>query len=242
MVAILVSFIRQRMRRTREDAKPQRVSHWPNRDYAALRANGQWVFSQSWLRRRVEGGLRAENARKGNPAVVANVVADLRAWVFWAHRFDVLLRFADRSVRLSGGGFLDFPWTLVPQPRRLAVFAGETLMGTLEFANSEIIGRDLAGAAITTWQVTHRLGSSLPGTDEPVYAPLRFRGRHLADLRAPRWRTQSRHWLDFEGVPFVRDLDLGDDPAAEAWLLAHLALSAQASLNLMARSQRRAGS
>jgi hypothetical protein len=238
MVGIGVSFLRSRLRRAREESKPVRVSHWPSHDYTALRANGTWTLSQSWFRRRVEGGLRAENARKGHPAVVANVIADLRAWVFWAYRFEVLLRFTDRSVRLSGGGFLDFPWTLVPRVERLVVFDGETRIGTLELTDSEVIGRDVSGATITGWPTAHRLGSRLPGSDEPVYAPLRFRGRRIAELRVPRWRTQSRQWLDFEGVPFVRDLDPADEPGAEAWLLAHLALSAQASLNLMCRSQR----
>lgn len=242
MVGIGVSFIRHRIRRAREDSKPQRISHWPSRDYTALRANGQWVFSQSWVRRRVEGALRAENAKKGNPAVVANVIADLRAWVFWAHRFEVQLRFTDRSVRLTGGGFLDFPWTLVPRVERLAVFEGDTPIGTLELTGAEVIGRDVSGATVTSWPIAHRLGSRLPGSDEPVYAPLRFRGRRLAELRVPRWRTQSQHWLDFEGLPFVRELDTGDEALAETWLLAHLALSAQASLNLMCRSRRRSRS
>jgi hypothetical protein len=238
MVAAAYSSLRHLFRRRAEMSKPLPISHWPNRLYGALRLNGQWVFTQGWFRRHVAGGLRADNARKGNPAVVANVVSDLRAWLFFAHRFEAQLRFTDRSMRLTGGGFLDFPWTMAPRPHRLAVHTSDGQIGTLELTGSEIIGRDLAGQTVARWQTVHRLGSMLPGTDEPVYAPLSINGRQIAELRVPRWRTQSRHWLDFEGVSFVRDLDLSDDPSAETWLLAYLALSAQASLNLMARSQR----
>lgn len=238
MVGIALNYFIPWLKRRREPG-PTKLSAWSQSHLDDLRPDGRWTSSMSWFNRSVAGALAApRGGKKGGPVAVAEVRARIRAALVWVLHSEIALRVAGREIRLTAGGFFDWPFVVVPRIGRFAVFDGARPMGSMVASATDIVAYDTHGVEVGRWQTDAPLGAMLPGADEPVYGRLVLGGRALGQLRVPRWRTQSRSLLDFPGVPFLVGHS-GNDDDAEPWLLAFLALSAQASLYLQSRSPHR---
>lgn len=200
-----------------------------------LGLDGRWSSSANWFRRNAETAIVA--ATRGRRTKVGAIKVRLDAMLFWVVRAEIELSLPGRRVVLTGDGLWDWPWTLAPAFTTLEVVVDGKQLGRLEITDAAVIARDLAGVEIGRWHTGRPIGSALIG-DEPHYAALRLPGHATAKLRLPLRRTESRRLYDFEGKAFLIDIEA--NAKAAPWLLAFLALAAQASLHLLSRSPDRA--
>lgn len=235
MVGMAAWYFQDKFRPSREDTL--QPAKWRGKALGELKLEGRRSSSIGPFSRKASSMLRAERVkgRPGAEALVARLDIKLKAILAWIYASETTLITSQRRISLHGGGFMDWPWTFVPATPTYRVAVDGKALGRFEIGDTEVIGRDAAGAEIGRWYTGARLGAVLEA-DEPVYGLLKLPGRATAKLRVPRRRLLGRGRFDFENVPFFRDLDRDDDGVTEIWLLAFATLAAQSSLLLLDRS------
>jgi hypothetical protein len=231
-VAVSVWYLTNFFRR--DPHETQAIGRWQGRlgelQFTGYRGNSVGAFHRTaWSMMRV-------GRRKGRPAseaIVARLEISLSTILAWAYASRSTLTTSARRIELSGGGFMDWPWTFVPKAAGYAISIDGVPFGRFDISDTEVIGRDRTGIEIGRWHTGVRIGSPLTST-APVYGALRLPGLGSGKLRVPLRRALEDRWFDFEGLPFLIDAEGGED--AEPWLLAFVMLAAQASLYLLARS------
>lgn len=235
MIGVAVWYLRNFFRRDPEDEVAP--AKWRGRALGQLVLDGRRSSAMGFLGRKASARLRIDRT-KGRPAseaLVGRLDIAFSAILAWIYASRTTLTTSERQVSLRGGGFMDWPWTFVPHVPHYTIEVDGERLGRFEIGATEVIGRDAAGEEIGRWQVGARLGAPM-SDNAPRYGVLKLPGRASARLRVPRRRMLELKWFDFEGVPFLLDLEREEDDTTEVWLLAFVTLAAMASLLLLVRS------